>query len=59
MTAKIVPVHKKGLALNYCPIIPTSIVVKVMEGIIHRQLVHVLDISLVTPNMACAIYVQL
>ena len=42
----IVPVHKKGdkhLPSNYRPISLTSIVVKVMERIIHRQLVSALE----------------
>jgi len=46
VTANIVPVHKKGdkhLPSNYRPISLTSIV-KVMERIIHRQLVHALDL---------------
>ena len=41
VTANVVPVHKKGdkhLPSNYCPISLTSIVVKAMERIIHRQL---------------------
>ena len=40
ITANVVPVHKKGdehLPSNYCPISLTSIVVKVMERIIHCQ----------------------
>ena len=43
VTANIVPVHEKGdkyLPSNYLPISLTSIVVKVMERIIHRQLVQ-------------------
>ena len=46
VTANVVPVHKKGdkhLPSNYCPISLTSIVVKVMERIIHRQLVLALE----------------
>jgi len=38
VSANIVPVHKKGdksVASNYCPISLTSVVVKVMERIIH------------------------
>ena len=46
VTANVVPVHKKGdkhLPSNYRPISLTSIVVKVMERIIHRQLVLALE----------------
>ena len=45
-SANVVPIHKKGdkhLSNNYCPIGLTSIVVKIMERIIHRQLVHALE----------------
>jgi len=44
--ANVVPVHKKGdkhIASNYHPISLTSIIVKVMERIIHRQLVAALE----------------
>ena len=46
ISANVVPVHKKGdkqLANNYRPISLTCIVVKVMERIIHRHLVHAFD----------------
>ena len=46
ITANIVPVHKKDnkhIPSNYCPISLTSIVVKVMERIIHRQLTSALE----------------
>ena len=46
VSANVVPIHKKGdkhLTNNYCPISLTSIVVKIMERIIHRQLVHALE----------------
>ena len=46
VTANIVPVYKKGdkhLSSNYRPISLTSIVVKVMERIIHRQLMTALE----------------
>ena len=46
VTANIVPVHKKGdrhLSSNYRPISLTSIVIKVMERIIHRQLLKALE----------------
>ena len=46
ITANIVPVHKKGdkhLPSNYRPISLTSIVVKVMERIIYRQLTVALE----------------
>ena len=46
VTANIVPVYKKGdshLSSNYHPISLTSIVIKVMERIIHRQLVKALE----------------
>ena len=46
ITANIVPVHKKGdkhLSSNYRPISLTSIIVKVMERIIHRQLITALE----------------
>ena len=46
VTANIVPVYKKGdihLSSNYRPISLTSIVIKVMERIIHRQLVSALE----------------
>ena len=46
ISPNVVPVHKKGdkqLANNYRPISLTCIVVKVMERIIHRHLVHALD----------------
>ena len=46
VTANIVPVHEKGdkhLPSNYHPISLTSIVVKVMERIIHRQLICALE----------------
>ena len=46
VTANIVPVYKKGdkhLSSNYRPISLTSVVVKVMERIIHRQLTTVLE----------------
>ena len=46
ITANIVPVHKKGdkhLPSNYRPISLTSIVVKVMERIIHCQLSSALE----------------
>ena len=45
-SANIVPIHKKGdkqLTANYRPISLTSIVVKIMERIIHRQLVCALE----------------
>ena len=45
-SANIVPIHKKGdkqLTANYHPISLTSIVVKIMERIIHRQLVCALE----------------
>ena len=45
-SANIVPIHKKGdkqLTANYCPISLTSIVVKIMERIIHRHLVCALE----------------
>ena len=41
-SANVIPIHKKGdkhLTNNYHPISLTSIVVKIMERIIHRQLV--------------------
>jgi len=47
-TANIIPVHKKGercLVNNYRPISLTSIVVKVMEKIISRQLITALEKS--------------
>ena len=46
VTANIVPVYKKGDkcdASNYCPISLTSIVVKIMEHIIHSQLTSCLE----------------
>jgi len=46
VTANIMAVHKKSdkhLPSNYRPISLISIVVKVMERIIHRQLVHALE----------------
>jgi len=46
VTANVVPVHKKGdkhLPSNYRPISLTSIVAKVMERIIHLQLVAALE----------------
>ena len=46
VTANIVPVYKKGdshLSSNYHPNNLTSIVIKVMERIIHRQLVTALE----------------
>ena len=46
VSANIVPIYKKGdkhLTTNYRPISLTSIVVKIMEGIIHRQLVSALE----------------
>ena len=46
ISANIVPVHKKEdkqLTNNYRPIRLTRIIVKIMERIIHRQLVHALD----------------
>jgi len=46
VTANIVPVHKKGdrhLSLNYRPISLISVVVKVMERIIHLQLMKSLE----------------
>ena len=46
ITANVVPVHKKGdkhLPTNYRPISLTSIVVKVMERIIHCQLSSALE----------------
>ena len=46
VSANIVPIHKKGdkhLTTNYHPISLTSIVVKIMERIIHRQLVSALE----------------
>ena len=46
ISANIVPIHKrkdKHLPENYCPISLTSIVVKVLERIIHRQLVSALE----------------
>ena len=42
VTANTVPVYKKGdshLSSNYCPISLTSVVIKLMERIIHRQIV--------------------
>ena len=47
-TANIVPIYKKGercLVNNYRPISLTSIIVKVMEKVISRQLVTVLEKS--------------
>ena len=44
--ANVVPVHKKGdkhLASNYRPISLTSTIIKVMERIIHQQLVAALE----------------
>ena len=46
VTANIVPVYKKGdshLSSNYRPISLTSIVIKVMERIIHRQIIKALE----------------
>ena len=46
VTANIVPVYKKGdshLSSNYRPISLTSLVIKVMERIIHRQIVKALE----------------
>ena len=46
VTANIVPVYKKGdshLSSNYRPISLTSVVIKVMERIIHRQIVKALE----------------
>ena len=46
ISANVVPIHKKGdkhLTNNYRPISLTSIVVKIMERIIHHQLVHALE----------------
>ena len=46
VSANIVPIHKKGdkhLTTNYRSISLTSIVVKIMERIIHRQLVCALE----------------
>ena len=45
-SANVVPIHKKGdkhLTNNYRPISLTSIVIKIMERIIHRQLVTALE----------------
>ena len=45
-SVNVVPVHKKGdkqLSNNYRPISLTYLVVKIMERIIHRQLVYALD----------------
>lgn len=53
VTANIVPVYKKGdrhLPSNYHPISLTSIVVKVMERIVHHQVLKII-ILLVTLNM--------
>ena len=53
ITANIVPVHKKGdkhLPSNFCPISLTSIVVKVMERIIHHQLTSVLESNKLISN---------
>ena len=53
VTANIVPVHKKGdkhLSSNYRPISLTSIVVKVMERIVHRQLIKVLETNHLISN---------
>ena len=44
--ANIVPVHKKGdkhLTSNYRPISLTSVIIKIMEKIIHRQVVTILE----------------
>ena len=46
ISANVVPVHKKGdkqLTKNYRPISLTSVVVKIMERIIHRQLIYALE----------------
>ena len=46
ISANVVPVHKKGdkhLPSNYRPISLTSIVVKIMERIIHHQLIATLE----------------
>ena len=46
VSANVVPVHKKGdkhLASNYRPISLTFIFIKVMERIIHQQLVAALE----------------
>ena len=46
LSANVVPVHKKGdkqLTKNYRPISLTSVVVKIMERIIHRQLIYALE----------------
>ena len=46
VTANIVPVHKKGdlcVASNYLPISLTSVVVKIMECIIHSQITSCLE----------------
>ena len=46
ISSNVVPVHKKGdkhLPSNYRPISLTSIVVKIMERIIHRQLIATLE----------------
>ena len=53
VTANIVPVHKKGdkhLSSNYRPISLTSIVVKVMERIVHRQLMKALETNHLISN---------
>ena len=45
-SANIVPVHKKGdkhLTSNYRPISLTSVIIKIMERIIHRQVVTILE----------------
>ena len=46
VTANFVPVHKKGdryVASNYWPISLTSVVVKIMERIIHSQITLCLE----------------
>ena len=65
MTANIVLVYKKGercFVQNYQPISLTSIVVKVMEKIISKQLVSVLekiDVSLIITLVSVQIILQL
>ena len=53
VTANIVPVFKKGdkhFSSNYRPISLTSVVVKVMERIIHRQLMTALETNHLISN---------
>ena len=48
VTANVIPVHKKGnkrLASNYRPISLSSVIVKVMERIIHRHMIDALSQS--------------